>query len=113
MEHVEKCTNFTLIFRWKVNVIDYSITVVKKEILSSGSIQHSLDSIIERVFNQIKIDHFEEFTLMFVSDIKKLTYRYYMDQPMEMRQREMLGRFLSEVEIINIVGYQIVYHLLS
>ena len=38
-------------------------------------------------------DNFEEFTLMFVSDIEKLAYRYYMNQPMQMIQRKMLRRF--------------------
>ena len=92
-EHVEKFTNFTIIFCWKVNNIEYSITIVKKEITSSGSNQESLDSVIKEVFNQINIDNFEEVTLMFVSDIKKLVYSYYMNQPVELIQRKMLRRF--------------------
>ena len=70
-EHVEIFTNFTMFFCWKVNNIEYSITMVKKEILGSGSKEETLDSVRKRVFNQINIDCFEEFTLMFVSDIKK------------------------------------------
>ena len=70
-EHVEKCTNFTILFCWKVNSIEYSITIVKEEVRGSGSNQESLDSIIKRVFNQINISNLEEITLMFVSDIKK------------------------------------------
>ena len=79
-------------FCWKVNSIEYSITIVK-EVPGSGSNQKSLDSNIKRVFNQINIDNFEEFTFIFVSDIKKLTYRYYMKQPMEIIQSKMLRRF--------------------
>ena len=70
-EHVENFTNFTILFCWEVNNIEYSIMIVKEEVLGSGSNQESLDSIMKRVFNETKIDNFEEFTLMFVSDIKK------------------------------------------
>ena len=91
----EKFTNFTIMFCWKVNITEYSFTKVKEEVPDSGSNQKSLHSIIKRVFNYIGIDNFEEFTLIFVSDIKKSTYR----------------TFLSEVVTINIVGYQIVYYI--
>ena len=67
--------------------------MVKEEASCSGSNRESLDSIIKRVFNQINIDNFEEFTLMFVSILKKLTYRYYTIQPMPMIQRTMSRRF--------------------
>ena len=69
-EHVEKFVNFKIMFCWKANNIEYSITIVEEEIPGWGSNQESLDSIIRRVFNQIKKDKFEEFTLMFVSDLK-------------------------------------------
>ena len=72
-EHVEKLSIFTIMFCWKVNNIEYSITIVKEEVPDSGSNQESLASIIKMVFNQINIDNFEDFTLMFVSNIKKLT----------------------------------------
>ena len=39
--------------------------------------------------------NFEKFTLMFVSDIKKLTYRHYMKQPMRMIHRKMLRQFFE------------------
>ena len=94
MEHVKKFTNFTIIFCWKVNNIEHSIIILKDEIPFSTSKQESLDAVIKRVFNQIIIDIFEEFVLMFFSEIKKLTYRYYMNQPMKMIQRKMIGRFL-------------------
>ena len=71
-ELVENCTNFTIMFCWKVNNIEYSITIVKQEVHSSGSDQESLDSITKRVFNQINIDNFEEFTLMFCFRYKKI-----------------------------------------
>ena len=94
-EHVKKFTNFTILFCWKVNNIEYSITMVKEEVPGSGSKQESLDGIIKTVFNQINIDNVEEFILTFVSDIKKLTYRYYMNQPMAMIQRKMIRRFVE------------------
>ena len=72
---MEKFTNFTIIFCWKVNIIEHSITKVKEEKPGSVSNQKSLDNILKRVLNRINIDNFEGFTLMFVSDIKKLTYR--------------------------------------
>ena len=72
MERVEKFITFTIIFCWKLNKIEYSITIVKEEVLDSGSNQEALDSIIKRVFNQLNVDNFEEFTLMFVSDIKEI-----------------------------------------
>ena len=40
-EHEEKLTNFTIMFCWKVNIIEYSITIVKEEVPGSGSIQES------------------------------------------------------------------------
>ena len=58
-EHVEKFTNFTRRLCWKVNNIEYSITIVKEEVPGWGSNQESLDSNIKRVFNQINIDNFE------------------------------------------------------
>ena len=57
-------------FCWKVDNIEFIITIVKVLVLGSGSNQKFLDSIIKRVFNQIKIDNFEELTLMFVPDKK-------------------------------------------
>ena len=72
---MEKFTNFSIIFCWKVNNIEHSITKVKEEKPGSGSNQESLDNILKRVLNGINIHNFEGFTLMFVSDIKKLTYR--------------------------------------
>ena len=80
-------------FCWKVNNIEYSITIVKQEVHSSGSNPESLDSITKRVLNQINIDNFEEFTLMFCFRYKKLSNRYYMNQAMEMIQRKILRRF--------------------
>ena len=71
-EHMEKFTNFTIMFCWKVNNIEYSISIVKEEVPDSGSNQESLHIIIKIVFNQINIDNFEDFTLLFVSDIKKI-----------------------------------------
>ena len=70
-DHRKKFTNFTIMFCWKVNNFEYSVTKVKEEVPVSRSNQESLDSIIKKVFNQINIDNFAEFTLMFVSDIKK------------------------------------------
>ena len=81
-EHLEKFTIFTKLFCWKVHSIEYSITIGKDEVLDSRSNRESLDSILKSVFNQIKIDYFEEFTLMFVFEKKKLTYRFYFKQPM-------------------------------
>ena len=71
-EHVEKFTNFTITFCWKVNNIEYNITIVKKESSGSGSNQVSLDSFKKTVFIYKNNDNFEEFTLMFVSDTKKI-----------------------------------------
>ena len=70
-EHVEKFINFTIMFCWIVNNIEYSIQIVKEEVPGSGINQKSLDRTIKRLFNQINVDNFVEFTLMFVSDIKK------------------------------------------
>ena len=72
---MEKFTNFTIMFCWNVNNIEYSVTTVKEEVPVSGSSQESLDSFKKRVINQTNIDNFEECTSVFVSDIKKLTYR--------------------------------------
>ena len=70
-EHVKIFTDFTINFCWKVNNIECSITMVKEQVLDSVSGQESLDRIIKRMFKQINIDIFEEFTLMFISNIKK------------------------------------------
>ena len=98
-EHMEKFTNFTIMFCWKVNIIEYSITILKEEISNSVLNQESLDSILNRVFNQINIGNFEEFTLIIVSQTKKLTYRYYMNQPMEMIERKMVRRFFEGKDV--------------
>ena len=95
---MEKFNNFTRMFCWKVINIKYSITIVKEEIPDSGSNQESLESIIKRVLNQINIDIFEEFALMFVSDIKK-RYRYYMKQPMQKIERKMMRRFFEGKDV--------------
>ena len=72
IEHDKIFTNFTILFCWKVDNIEYSISLIKEEIPDSGLKQESLDGIMKRVFNQININNFEEFTLMFVSDIRKI-----------------------------------------
>ena len=71
-EHMEKFINFTIKFCWKVNNIEYSITIFKKEVSNSVLNQDSLDSISKRVFNQINIVNFEEFTVMFFFQYKKI-----------------------------------------
>ena len=54
-KHVKIFTDFTIIFCWKVNNIEYSITIVKEQVLASVSGQESLDRIIKRMFKQINI----------------------------------------------------------
>ena len=116
-EHVKNFLNFAIMFCWKVNNIENSISIVKEEVPGSGSNHESSDNIMNRVFNQINIDKLEEFTLMFVSDIKKLAYRYYMNQPMEMIQRKLLRRFIEGKDVIYkyklSVGCQIMYYILN
>jgi len=73
-DHVKIFTDFRIIFCWKVKNIEYSITIVREQIPDSILGHEPLDRIIKRVFKQINVDYFEEFTLMFVSDIKKLTH---------------------------------------
>ena len=70
-EHVEKFTSFTRMFCWKVENEDYGITIVKEEVPDSGLNQESLELFLKWLFNQINIDNFEVFTLMFVCDVKK------------------------------------------
>ena len=53
-------------FCWKVNNVEHSIRIVKEEVPGSGSKQEPCDIILKRVFNQIKMENFEEITLMFV-----------------------------------------------
>ena len=48
------------------------------------------------MFRQINIDNFEEFTLMFISKIKKITHIYYINSPMPMVQRLMSKRFSEQ-----------------
>ena len=69
-EHMEKITNFTMIFCWKVKSDEYSITIIKGEAPCSpalGSNQESLERVVKRVFNRINIDNFEDFAVVFVS----------------------------------------------
>ena len=94
-EHMEKITDFAIMFCWNVNNNEYSISIVREEVSDWKSNQESLDSVIKRVFDWIKIVNFEEFTLMFISDIKKLTSRYYVNQPMEMIERKMVRRLIE------------------
>ena len=70
-DHTKLFFDCTIIFGWNVNNIEYSITIVKEQVLASISGQESSVRIIKRMFKQIKIDYFEEFTLMFISNIKK------------------------------------------
>ena len=70
---MKQFTNSTIIFGWKVNKNEYTISIVEEEVLGSVSNQKSLHSIIKSVFIQIKIDNFEELTLIIVSYIKNLT----------------------------------------
>ena len=85
-DHTKIFTDFTIIFCWKVKNIEYTFTIVKEQVLGSVSGQESLDRIIKWMFKQINIDNFEEFTLMFISSIKKITHIYYINQPMPMVQ---------------------------
>ena len=95
-DHVKILTDLTIMFCWKVNNIEYSITIVKEQVPDSVSGQESLDRIIKRMFKQINIDYFEEFTLMFISNIKKITQTYYINQAMPMVQRLMSTRFSEQ-----------------
>ena len=97
-EHMEKFTNFTMMFCWKVKNDEYSITIVKEEVPCLTGLnpnQELLEHIIKMLFNQINIDNFEEFCLVFVSSLKSTTYRYNMNRPMEMIVRKMLRRFFE------------------
>ena len=69
--HVKIFPDFTINFCWKVDNIEYRITITKDQVKASILGLESLDRIIKRMFRQINIDNFEEFTLIFVSDIKK------------------------------------------
>ena len=51
--------------------MEYSIIIRKDQVPSTVLGLGPLDIIIKRMFRQIKFDNFEEFTLIFVSDIKK------------------------------------------
>ena len=66
-EHMERFTNFTIGFCWKLKNDEHSITIVKKDVPGSGLNQESLQHIIKRVFNQTNIDNFEKFGVVFVS----------------------------------------------
>ena len=95
-DHVKIFTDFTIIFCWKVNNIEYSITIKKEQVPVSVSGQESLDRIIKRMLKQINFDIFEESTFMSVSNIKKITHIYYINQPMPMVQRIMSRRFSEQ-----------------
>ena len=94
--HAKIFTDFTIIFCRKVNDIEYGITLVKEQVPDSVPEQESLDRIIKRLFKQINIDYFEEFTLMFISNIKKITQTYYINHPMPMVQRIMSKKFSEQ-----------------
>ena len=97
-EHMERFTNFTLMFCSKVKNDEYSITRVKEGVPCLPGLkpnQESLENIIKRVFNQINIENFEEFGVVFVSSLRSMLYRYYMNRPMEMIERKMLRRFFE------------------
>ena len=55
-DHAKIFNDFTIIFCWKVNNIEYSITLVKEQVPVSVSGQESLDRIIKRMFKQINVD---------------------------------------------------------
>ena len=95
--HVKIFTDFTIIFCWKVNNIEYSIIIIRDQVPSTVLGLEPLDRIIKRMFRQINIDNFEEFNLIFVSDIKKITLNYYLNQPMPMIQRVMSRRFSERI----------------
>ena len=50
--HVKIFTDFTKIFCWKVNNIEYSITIIKDQVQSSALGLESLDRIIKRMLKQ-------------------------------------------------------------
>ena len=98
IEHMETFTNFTMMFCWKVKNDEYTITIVKEEVLclpGLGRNQESLERVVKKVFNQINSDNFEEFAVVFVSSLKNVVYRYYMNRPMEMTEQKMLRRFFE------------------
>ena len=85
-------------FCWKVKNDEYSIKIVKEEVSCLPGLkpdQESLEHIIKSVFNQINIDNFEEFGVVFVSSRKRMTYRYYMNRSMEMIERKMSSWFFE------------------
>ena len=58
---MERFTNFTIMFCWKFNKIEYSITVLKEEVSESVLNRESLHSFLKGVFSQINFVNFEEF----------------------------------------------------
>ena len=74
-EQNRKFIEFTVLFCWKVDNIEYCITIIKEEIVYTESKLESLANILKRVFKLINIDNFEEYTLMTLSDIKS----YHID----------------------------------
>ena len=96
--HMEKLNNFTMMFCWNVKNDEYTITIVKEEVPCLHGLrsnQESLEHIIKRVFNQIKINNFEELAVVFVFSLKNIVYRFYMNRLMEMIERKMLGLFFE------------------
>ena len=59
-EHMERFTNFTIMFCWKFNNIENGITILKEEVSNSVLNRESLHSVIKRVFIQINFANFEE-----------------------------------------------------
>ena len=101
---MKNINSFTVRIYWKVyNEIQFILSV--SHVVSFGMIVHSmtvniketacdsLDRAIKAYFTGHEIEKIDEIQLGFISDLKYITFKNYMDLPKPMICRKMIRRF--------------------
>ena len=122
-EQIKNFDNFTAYVFWKVNdSINYKKTVPNMRaygqkvysipINITETAGEFLDKDIRGYPNLLTIDKIEEVEIVFISDLKEMTYTHYVQQPKSMLYRKKIRRFFEvKVRILmisSIIGYLVV-----
>ena len=107
-EHIKKFDIFTVCVYWKVDdmmdykksrpkILSYGVTVHGYPIFINETACDFLHRVITNYLThgELSIDKIQQTEIVFISDIKDMTYPCYMEQPKSITCRKMVGRFVE------------------
>ena len=106
-EHMKKILNFTVAYYWDVddgtykkisvpNRISYVLDLYGySTIIKETACDFSNRIIINYFFHDFSPKRIRETEIVFISDLKDMTFHHYLEQPMPKTQRKMIRRFFE------------------